>query len=98
MVLVGALEAGLPVLVTRAQGIEEYIDGQWVRALDSTEPLLPQITAYASERSGDGERIRHYWRQTFSLPAYVERVGRALDESSRAASSSPQARRRRAAP
>jgi hypothetical protein len=54
MVLVGALEAGVPVLATRAQGIEEYFDGRWVRALNSNEPLLPQITAYAAERSGDG--------------------------------------------
>jgi hypothetical protein len=96
MVLVGALEAGVPVLATRTQGIGEYIDGQWVRALDPTEPLLPQITAYAAERSGDGERIRHYWRRTFSLPAYVERVCSALDGSSRAPSRSPRRRRRRA--
>ncbi len=95
MVLVGALEAGVPVLATRAQGIEEYFDGRWVRALNSNEPLLPQITAYAAERSGDGERIRHYWRRTFSLPAYVERVCSALDGSSRAPSRSSRRRRRR---
>ena len=98
MVLVGALEAGVPVLVSRARGIQEYIDGQWVRTWEQDKPLLPQIIAYAAERSGDSERIRHYWHQTFSLPAYVERVGGALDESSRATGRSPRGWRHCAAP
>jgi hypothetical protein len=80
MVLVGALEAGVPVLVTPARGIQEYVDGKWVETLDPSTPLLPKIIAFADEHSADGERIRHYWQQTFSLPAYVERVCRALDQ------------------
>ncbi len=81
--MVGALEAGLSVLTTPAQGILEYIDEQWVRTLERDRPLLAQITAYAGDRAGDGERIRHHWRhcQTFSLAAFVDRVSRALNEA-----------------
>jgi hypothetical protein len=78
MVMVGALEAGVPVLTTATEGIREYIDGTCVRALDPESPLLPQIMDVASEMLTKGSSIRDHWARKFSLSAYVQRVQAAL--------------------
>ena len=78
MVLVGALEAGIAVLVSRTSGVEEYIDGTWVKALDPELPVLPQAQGHAASHRAAASQIREYWRSRYSLDAYVERLSGAL--------------------
>jgi hypothetical protein len=80
MVMVGALEAGVGVVATHSRGMDGYVDGEFVSTIDAGRALLPQILDRAVTDPADSERIRDYWRRTFSLPAYVERVGSALSE------------------
>jgi Glycosyl transferases group 1 len=78
MVLVGALEAGVPVLASPTSPMREYIDGTWVRALDPGSPLLPQVQEHAASGKAAAAQIREFWRSGYSLQAYVQRVGAAL--------------------
>lgn len=78
MVLVGALEAGVPVLTTCTQGVREYVDGTWVRSLYPDSALLPQVVGMAKEMESSASAIRDHWFTHFSLDAYVRRVTVAL--------------------
>ncbi|MFC5676793.1 glycosyltransferase [Aeromicrobium endophyticum] len=80
MVMVGALEAGVAVVATDSRGMDGYVDGEFVSTIDADRALLPQIVDRAVTDPARAERIRDYWRRTFSLEAYVERVGTALSE------------------
>lgn len=80
MVMVGALEAGVAVVTTDSRGMDGYVDGEFVATIDADRALLPQILDRAVTSPAHAERIRDYWQRTFSLPAYVERVGSALSE------------------
>jgi hypothetical protein len=79
MVLVGALECGLPVGVTPSRGMKEYAQGPAIVMCDPDQPLLPQLRAIAQSAEGQGDSIRSYWREVFSLDAYIDRVGKVLD-------------------
>lgn len=81
MVLVGALESGVPVGVTPSQGIAEYVIGPAIELCDPNQPLLPQLRRIADSAEGQDESIRRFWREVFSREAYVDRVGRALDRA-----------------
>ncbi|MGZ3304081.1 MAG: glycosyltransferase family 4 protein, partial [Isosphaeraceae bacterium] len=83
MVLIGALEAGVPVLISRTSGVAEYIDGTWVKALDPCLPILTQAQRHAATAGAASASIREYWQSRFSLEAYVGRVGSALRELTR---------------
>lgn len=82
MVLVGALESGLPVAVTPSRGIKEYVKGPAIVECDINQPLLPQLRTIADSAEGQRDAIRQFWHETFSLDAYVRRVGAALKDSS----------------
>jgi hypothetical protein len=79
MVLVGALESGLPVGVTPSRGMTEYVKGPAIEICDPDKPLLPQLRRIAESADGHDESIRGFWREVFSREAYIDRVGRALD-------------------
>jgi hypothetical protein len=78
MVLVGALEAGIPVLVSPTSPMQEYTDGTWVRALAPGLPLLPQAREHAAAGSAAAPQIRDFWWSRYSLEAYVQQVSAAL--------------------
>jgi hypothetical protein len=79
MVLVGALECGLPVGVTPSRGMKEYVQGPAIVTCDPDQPLLPQLREIAKSAEGQCVSIRSYWSEVFSLDAYIDRVGKALD-------------------
>lgn len=81
MVLVGALETGLPVAVSPSRGIKEYIRAPAVVECDMTQPLLPQLRRIANSAEGQGDALRRFWYETFSLDAYIVRVGAALERT-----------------
>lgn len=79
MLTVGALQTGVPVAATPSTGMDGYVDGRFVRTVDTTEPLLPQLDRIARE-APDGEEIVDYWRDNFSREAFLRRVVRAVRE------------------
>lgn len=81
MVLVGALESGLPVGVTPSRGMTEYTKGPAIKVCAPDKPLLPQLRRIAEWADGQDESIRSFWREVFSREAYIDRVGRALDSA-----------------
>lgn len=81
MVLVGALECGLPVGVTPSRGMKEYVQGPAIYMCDPDQPLLPQLRKIARAAEGQSDSIRNYWKEVFSLDAYIARVGQALDKA-----------------
>jgi hypothetical protein len=78
MVTVGALESGIPVLSRASQGMEGYIDGEFVRIEDEGTSRLSQLTALGRWGRDRRSAIRMYWESTFSHPAYVRRVRDAI--------------------
>jgi hypothetical protein len=76
MVTVGALEAGVPVVTTRSEGMNGYVDGEFVSFGDADRAILPQLEERA--RRTDPRAVRAYWAEVFSLRAYISRVGAAL--------------------
>ena len=80
MVTVGALEAGVPVLTTTSTGMDGYVDGTFVRYLDSELPLMHQIAEHAEFGTKNRQRIVEHWQGEFSRGAYVGRVARALGQ------------------
>lgn len=92
MVMVGALEAGVPVMMTETAGTSEYIDGIWVKAIVPTLPLLEQAVDHAERHAESSHLIRSFWAQRYSRTAFIRQVTDALpdcderdscDESSR---------------
>lgn len=79
MVLVGALESGVPVGITASKGMKEYAIGSAVRQFNMELPLLPQLRTLVEETRGQEKAIRQLWSDCFSLPAYVRRVAAALE-------------------
>jgi hypothetical protein len=79
MVLVGALETGLPVGVTPSRGMKEYVQGPSIVLCDPEMPLLPQLRLVSQSAEGNDESIRCFWQEVFSLNAYIGRVGEALE-------------------
>ncbi|MBT2568957.1 glycosyltransferase [Arthrobacter sp. ISL-85] len=79
MVLVGALESGIPVCVTPSEGMKEYVIGPAVTLCDPTRPILPQLRLLASKPHLQSGEIREFWADTFSLKSYIARVGELLD-------------------
>jgi hypothetical protein len=74
MVTVGALESGVCVVTSSSSGMDGYIDGKFVTALDEEEAVLPQL-----KRAAEVTRLRHkeiagVWTTRFSLSAYIERT------------------------
>ncbi|GAB2713279.1 hypothetical protein GCM10027038_09150 [Arthrobacter bambusae] len=84
MVMVGSLESGVPIAVTSSRGMSEYVFGQAVVACDRDQPILPQLRSLAHTMLGQEESIREFWRETFSLNAYIARVGSILESLSNA--------------
>ena len=78
MVTVGALESGLRVLTSDTIGMTGYVDGRYVRPLKPGEPLLAQLEALADRTDEGRAEARDFWRETFSVDAYVARVRGAL--------------------
>lgn len=74
MVMVGALECGIPVLMTPAMGLREYFLAPAVSALNPDENILPQLRLLVDDPRNDSESIRSTWKQVFSLDAYTQRV------------------------
>lgn len=79
MVMVGALECGIPVLISPAQGVREYIHGDAIGALNAEKEILPQLRALAEDSRNQPEQVRAFWREEFSLEAYTRRVVGVLD-------------------
>ncbi|WP_152538172.1 glycosyltransferase [Williamsia sp. D3] len=79
MVLVGALECGLPVVTTPVQGVGGYIDGNFVRVVDPVADHLSTLIDTATAMSAERDRIREYWMLKFSLNGYVVRLRSAFD-------------------
>lgn len=86
MVMVGAVESGIPVGVTPSEGMAEYVIGPAISLCDRELPLLPQLRLLAETSEGKDESIRLFWRQVFSLEAYVNRVSGVLEALGRSAS------------
>lgn len=80
MVLVGALECGIPVLISPTEGVREYVGGAAVWALEENKPMLPQLRALISDSRQDGTEIRRLWEEKFSLEAYTSRVSSVLSK------------------
>lgn len=78
MVMVGALESGVPVGMTASGGMTEYRLGDAIELLHRDQALLPQLRALAEAAKGREDSIRQLWREVFSLDAYIARVGKAL--------------------
>lgn len=79
MVLVGALESGIPVSVTPSEGMSEYVIGPYIASCDTSQPILPQLECLANAYRSRQHEIRQFWAQTFSLKSYVARVGDLLE-------------------
>lgn len=82
MVLVGAVESGIPVSVTSSEGMAEYVIGPSISLCDRALPLLPQLLSLSESSSGQEASIRDFWQQVFSLEAYVGRVSEVLESLS----------------
>jgi len=80
MVTVGALESGVAVLATSSDGMNGYIDGVFVSATSEDESLITQLARAAEITHTRTSEIREFWKVRFSLPAYIDRVGSALEE------------------
>lgn len=78
MVLVGAMESGVPTAITPSGGILEYIQGPGISKCDSSIPILPQLMDIGERGRNREEEIREYWQNNFSLSAYMSRVEDAL--------------------
>ncbi|MDR6505102.1 hypothetical protein J2805_000784 [Arthrobacter oryzae] len=78
MVLVGAVESGIPVAATSSQGMSEYLIGPAVSSCDRNRPFLPQLRAIAEAAEGEENSIQSFWHETFSLSSYIGRVGDIL--------------------
>lgn len=79
MVLVGALESGIPVGITSSQGMKEYPVGPAVEELDVNLPLIPQLRRLSDAMIDQGPAVRRLWSERFSLAAYVKRVEKILE-------------------
>jgi hypothetical protein len=77
MVLVGALQVGIPVAATPRVGMTGYIDGTFVCSIDTNAPILPQLLAQTAA-APEPDAIRSFWWRQFSLEAYVARTAEAL--------------------
>ncbi|WP_459790632.1 glycosyltransferase [Arthrobacter sp. AD-310] len=80
MVLVGALECGVPVMISPTEGVREYLQGSAVSAVDVRKPLLPQLQALAADARNSETELRRLWEEKFSLEAYTKRVSSVLSE------------------
>lgn len=80
MVLVGALESGIPVSVTPSEGMREYIIGPAVALCDPNQAILPQLRRLAEQPSLKPDFIHAFWSNRFSLESYVARVAASLEE------------------
>lgn len=79
MVLVGALESGIPVSVTPNEGMKEYVIGPAVALCDPARPILPQLRELADAAGSKQDEIRVLWADAFSLKSYIARVGELLE-------------------
>lgn len=79
MVLVGALECGIPVAITSSEGMKEYPVNLAVQELDMSLDLIPQLRGLSNAMLDEGHSIRRVWSDRFSLAAYVKRIGRVLE-------------------
>lgn len=77
MVMVGALESGVPVMVTPIEGMTEYVFGSSVVLCDPIQPLLPQLVQFVSA-APSANQTKQFWDGHFSLQRYVERVSGQL--------------------
>lgn len=80
MVLVGALESGIPVAITPNLGIAEYVSRPIVSICDVDRPLLQQLRAIVDASASGGHSPYSLWNEKFSLEAYVSRVCSILDD------------------
>ncbi|MDQ0000836.1 hypothetical protein J2W15_004356 [Pseudarthrobacter sulfonivorans] len=78
MVLVGALESGIPVMITSSEGMREYATGPFIAVCDSGQPILPQLRTLG-HREVSADMIHRYWHDNFSLESYVRRVTGVLN-------------------
>lgn len=80
MVMVGALECGIPVLISPAQGVREYIFGPAINSLASEGAILPQLRRIAENPKNASAQIRTFWQDVYSLDAYTQRVASVLSK------------------
>jgi hypothetical protein len=78
MVTVGALEVGVPVLTTRSEGMTGYVDGTYVKYLDTETSIIQQASALSEFGRLNRTQIVRHWQEEFSRGAYVGRVTQAL--------------------
>jgi hypothetical protein len=86
MVLVGALEVGLPVLISAADAASEYDAVSGVSRLDPHRKVLPQLRALGGLSDDQRSSIRREWEANYSLEAYVRNMLAAIPESDSARS------------
>ncbi|MDT0168125.1 glycosyltransferase [Pseudarthrobacter sp. BRE9] len=78
MVMVGALECGIPVLISPAQGVREYILGPAIDALTVEGDILPQLRTLAADPRNGSAQVKTFWQDVYSLEAYTRRVAHVL--------------------
>lgn len=77
-VAVGALQLGLPVATTDSPGMQGYIDGDFIRTIDPSQDLLPQLRKQVDEMANRTQDILKYWESRHSMGAYLRAVRTAL--------------------
>jgi hypothetical protein len=82
MVLVGALEAGVPVLVTSTAGVADYRSLPGLGVVEPGRPLLPQLRRHADIAAAERARMRTVWEDRYSTAAYVHRLLAAATDGS----------------
>jgi glycosyltransferase involved in cell wall biosynthesis len=79
MVLVGALQCGIPVAVAPNEGMRDYVKiSPAIVRCELDQPVLPQLQRLADATRGKEEEIRALWAETFSLTRYIARVEEIL--------------------
>ncbi|MDQ0768072.1 glycosyltransferase involved in cell wall biosynthesis [Pseudarthrobacter defluvii] len=79
MVLVGAVESGIPVAVTPNEGMKEYVIEPGVVLCDPDRAILPQLRELADATRGRQSEIRALWKAQLSLDSYISRIMEVLE-------------------
>lgn len=78
MVLVEALQRGKPVVATWVAGMNEYFDGEYIRA--AHEDPIPQLRTVARAFGSRAPEVQAYWKNEYSKEAFGTRVLSALEQ------------------
>jgi glycosyltransferase involved in cell wall biosynthesis len=80
MVLVEALQRGKPVVATWVAGMDEYFDGEYIRA--AQEDPISQLRTVGRAFGSRTPDVQAYWRRDYSKEAFGARVLNALEQLS----------------